>query len=63
MTESEKRICDDVLRYGTIKTDIEFRNNNLELIRQYVIELDDEEYHMTKIDGEWSHFYHWIKAS
>lgn len=63
MTESEKRICDDVLRYGTIKTDIEFRNNNLELIRQYVIELDDEEYHMTKIDGEWSYFHHSIKAS
>lgn len=62
MNESEKRICDDVLRYGTIKTDKEFRGDELELVRYYIIECDGEEYHMTKINGEWVYFHHVIKA-
>lgn len=54
MNECKKKICDDALRYGNIICDIEFRGKKFELIRQYVIEYEGKEYHMTKIDGEWT---------
>lgn len=58
MTDIEKSICDDILRYGTITSDEEFESEGKH-IRQYVITLDGEEYHITKWDGEWIYFYHY----
>lgn len=60
MTDNEKEICNDVLRYGTIKSDKEFECKG-KLIRQYIIELDGEEYNLTKENGEWIYFHHVIK--
>lgn len=59
MTEAEKRICDECLRYGVITSDKEFTCEG-KAIRQYIIELDGEEYHLTKQDGEWIYFHHVI---
>ena len=55
MTEAEKKICDYVLRYGTIIKNMEYRNIKA---RQYIIELDGQTYTMSKQNGEWIYFFH-----
>lgn len=57
MTDFEKSICDDVLRYGNIISDKEFESEGKH-VRQYIIIEDGEEYHLTKWNGEWVYFYH-----
>lgn len=57
MTEEEKSICDYCLRYGTITSDKELTCEG-KAIRQYIITLDGEEYHLNKQNGEWIYFYH-----
>lgn len=59
MTDIEKEMCNDILRYGTIKRDEEFECEG-ERIRQYTIEQDGEEYDLTKVNGEWIYFHHTI---
>lgn len=59
MTDQEKKICDDMLRYGTILSDREVISYDGRHFRQYVIvvnEDDANEYHLTKMDGEWVFF-------
>lgn len=60
MNEVEKKICDDVLRDGTITRDEEFDCEG-KVVRQYAVEYAGEEYLMTKYDGEWIYFHHTIR--
>lgn len=60
MTDNEKRIMDDILRYGTITWYDEFDCDGKH-IRQYTIIENGEKYDMTKINGEWSYFFHYNK--
>lgn len=55
MLESEKLICDDILRYGEILSDNEFQDGN-DFVRQYEIRYESECYLMTKLNGEWIYF-------
>ncbi len=60
MREDEKKICDDILRYGKILSDKEIVCDG-KFIRQYVIECDGETYNLTKENGEWIYILHNIK--
>ena len=60
MREDEKKICDDILKYGTITSDKEFTCDG-EFIRQYVIEYEGEEYQLTKSNGQWIYIHHTIR--
>ena len=60
MTYKEKRICDMILREGTIISDKEFIDKHGRAIRQYVIEymgVCKLEYHLTKCNGEWIYIF------
>lgn len=57
MREDEKKICDDILRYGKILSDTEIVCDG-KFIRQYTIECDGETYDLTKECGEWIYIYH-----
>lgn len=56
MRECEKKICDDILRYGTITRDEEFTCEGI-MVRQYTISYEGESYDLTKNNGEWVHFH------
>lgn len=57
MTDIEKEICNDVLRYGEILSDMEhFYESENVYIREYVVNYEGELYHMTKNNGEWVYF-------
>lgn len=60
MREDEKKICDDILRYGKIISDKEFTCDG-KFIRQYIIECDGETCDLTKENGEWIYIRHNIK--
>ena len=57
MREDEKNICDDILRYGKIISDKEIVCDG-KFIRQYVIEIENETYDLTKRNGEWVYIHH-----
>lgn len=59
MKDYEKKICDDILRYGTILSDEEFQCEG-KFVRQYQIEYEGEKYNLTKQDGEWIYIFHHI---
>ena len=53
MKDYEKKICDDILRYGQILCDEEMKSATGILIRQYVVKYNNTEYVLTKNNGEW----------
>ena len=59
MTTVAKNICDEILRYGTIIKDNEYECDG-DCIRQYTMKYENEEYIMTKCNGEWIYFNHII---
>lgn len=50
-----QKICDDVLRYGEILEDKEFKCDG-DNIRQYIIKYNSLRYVLTKCNGEWIYF-------
>lgn len=50
-----KRICDDILRYGKIIEDNEFICDG-DYVRQYTIIYENNTYLLSKINGEWEFF-------
>lgn len=63
MTDIEKEICSDVLRYGEILSDMEYfcESENV-YVREYVVDYEGELYYMTKNNGEWVYFLHCING-
>ena len=58
-----QKICDDILRYGTILESKEFDTAEGEHIRQYIIQdTNEERYFMTKINGTWEYMTRIIKG-
>lgn len=55
MKEAEKRIADDVLRYGRILEDLESVCDGI-FVREYIIEYEGARYDMVKNNGEWVSF-------
>ena len=53
MTESEKKMCDDILRYGTIIDDREFVSGDGVFCRHYQIIYNDYKWYLSKNNGEW----------
>ena len=52
MKEAEKKIADDILRYGTILGDLERECEGI-AVREYLIEYEGAQYDMVKNNGEW----------
>ena len=55
MRNEEKRIADDVLRYGTILEDLESTCEGI-AVREYLIEYEGNQYNLVKNNGEWVSF-------
>lgn len=59
MKDYEKKICDDLLRYGEIVRDMSYVSNN-KYIRQYtIVDTNGEKYDITKRNGEWVYLFHY----
>ena len=56
MRDSEKKICDDVLRYGKILQDVESVCEGI-MVREYTIAYEGEKYDLVKNNGEWVSFH------
>jgi len=52
MKEAEKKIADDILRYGTILRDLERECEGI-AVREYLIKYEGNEYDLVKNNGEW----------
>ena len=52
MKNEEKKIADDILRYGTIHGDLESECEGI-AVREYLIEYDGNKYDLVKNNGEW----------
>ena len=52
MKNEEKKIADDILRYGRILEDFETICDGI-FVREYLIEYDGEKYSLVKNNGEW----------
>lgn len=56
MKEYEKKICNDILRYGTIISDKEFTCEG-DMVRQYEIGYEGVTYLLIKVNGEWEYIH------
>lgn len=61
MNEIEKRICEEIFEEGNViwqESEVSKEGLKMEF---FAVELDGEEYDMTKHNGEWVYFHHVIK--
>lgn len=61
MTKEQIKCCDYILSNGLCFSDKQFISEDDVKIRQFVVELDNEEYHLTKWNDEWVYLFHSIK--